>query len=60
MRVTATAPGFYGQLRQIGDEFDVPEDAKATWFKPAKGEEPESKPARGRKPAGGEPADDLV
>lgn len=59
MRVIVTAPGFWGQLRQPGEEFDVPEGSKATWFKPVKADEPEGKPARGRK-ASAEPADDLV
>lgn len=59
MRVIVTAPGFWGQLHQPGEEFDVPEGSKATWFKPVKADEPEGKPARGRK-AAGEQAEDLV
>lgn len=35
MRVIATAAGFYPDtLRQPGDEFEVPDDMTATWFKP--------------------------
>lgn len=59
MRVIATAVGFFDNLRQPGEEFDVPEGSKATWFKPVKADEPEGKPARGRK-AAGEQAEDLV
>ncbi len=32
-KVIATAVGFFGQLRQGGEDFEVPDDAKATWFK---------------------------
>ena len=34
MEVIATALGFYGSLRQPGDKFEVPDTAKASWFKP--------------------------
>ncbi len=59
MRVIATAVGFFDNLRQKGDEFEVPEGAKGSWFKPVPADEPEAKPALGRK-ASAEPADDLV
>lgn len=36
MRVVATAPGYIGHYREIGEEFDVPEGAKASWFTPVK------------------------
>ena len=59
MRVIATAVGFFDNLRQKGDEFDVPEGAKGSWFKPVPADEPEAKPTRGRK-ASSEPADDQA
>ncbi len=34
MKVTATKPGYFGKLREVGDTFDVPDGAKASWFKP--------------------------
>lgn len=34
MRVIATKPGYYGKLRQAGEEFDVPDKEKASWFAP--------------------------
>ena len=34
MRVIATKPGFFDYLRQEGDEFEVPEGTKGSWFKP--------------------------
>lgn len=34
MEVIATALGFHGSLRQPGDKFEVPDTAKASWFKP--------------------------
>lgn len=34
MKATATAVGYFGFLRQPGDEFEVPDDTKpASWFK---------------------------
>jgi len=60
MRVIATKPGFFSYLRQEGDEFEVPEGAKGSWFKPVPADEPEAKPARGRKASPTDPADDLV
>lgn len=61
MRVIATKPGFFDYLRQEGDEFEVPEGTKGSWFKPVPADEPEAKakPARGRK-ASSEPADDQA
>ena len=64
MRVIAIKPGFYGQLRTPGTdsaEFDVPDGSKASWFVPAKqSDDPEGKPARGRKAPQSDPAGDLV
>lgn len=41
MKVTATKPGFFGKLREVGEEFEVPEGVNGSWFaaekKPAKG-----------------------
>ena len=52
MRVIATKPGYFGKLRDIGEEFDVPDDAKATWFTPAKGgKQAEKDDAKGGKQA---------
>ena len=59
MKVIATKLGYLGKLRHPGDEFEVPEGAKGSWFKPVPADEPEAKPARGRR-ASAEPADDLV
>jgi len=64
MLVIATAKGFFGQYRNEGDEFEVPEDAKGSWFKPVDVPEDEA-PAvrRPRKPkdekAEGDAADGL-
>lgn len=43
MKVIATKPGYFGKLRAAGDEFEVPDDAKASWF------EPVEKPAKAEK-----------
>ena len=35
MKVIATAKGYFGQVRDVGAEFEVPDDAKpASWFAP--------------------------
>lgn len=34
MKVTATARGYFGSYREVGETFDVPDGAKASWFKP--------------------------
>lgn len=34
MLVRAKSVGFFGSLRQVGDEFEVPDDAKGSWFSP--------------------------
>lgn len=35
MRVVATEVGYFGQYREIGDQFEVPDDTKkASWFEP--------------------------
>lgn len=43
MKVRATAPGFYGQIREIGEEFEVENGQTATWFDPVKGKKQEAK-----------------
>jgi len=48
MRVVAKAPGFFQYFREEGEEFEVPEGSKATWFKPVIEDEPERR--RGRPP----------
>lgn len=40
MKVVAIKPGFFGKLRQVGDEFEVPKGEKATWFAEVKAEKP--------------------
>ncbi len=55
MKVIATKLGYFGKLRQPGDEFEVPDGTKGSWFEPVKQE------AKGKKAqANDKPADDLV
>lgn len=60
MKVIATKLGYFGKLRQPGDEFEVPDGTKGSWFQPVEqkangkgGKKPEA-------PASEKPADDLV
>ena len=46
MRVVATAPGYFGALRVEGDEFDVPDGTKGSWFKPVAADV--AKPSKGK------------
>ena len=45
MKVIATQAGYFGKLRQPGDEFDVPDGTKGSWFEPVKkpAKEPKAK-----------------
>ena len=60
MKVIATKLGYFGKLREPGDEFEVPDGTKGSWFQPVEqkasgkgGKKPEA-------PASEKPADDLV
>ena len=46
MKVIATKPGYFGKLRQAGEEFEVPDDAKASWFEPVEKQAKPAKPAK--------------
>lgn len=54
MLVRAIAKGHYKCLREIGDEFDIPQDTTGSWFVPveqdAEIEDDQAKPRRGRPP----------
>lgn len=57
MKVIATKLGYFAKLRQPGEEFEVPNGVKGSWFKPVE------QKAAGKKsdaPASEKPADDLV
>lgn len=34
MKVIATKRGYLGKLREVGEEFDVPEGSTGSWFQP--------------------------
>lgn len=46
MKVIATKRGYFGKLREPGDEFDVPDKSTASWFEPVGGD---TKPAKSHK-----------
>ena len=54
MLVIATAKGYFGKVREVGERFDVPDDtSKASWFEPVRDPPEQSKPAKqgkGQKP----------
>lgn len=63
MKVTATAVGFHGKIRQPGETFDVADGTKGSWFLPA--EKAEVKATGGKqgtaRQTGGQPGgNDLV
>jgi hypothetical protein len=37
MKVIAIRPGYHGRLRETGEQFDVPDGSRASWFAPADG-----------------------
>ena len=49
--VKATKPGFYGSLRQPGDQFEVAGESALSknWMEPVEAEKPE-KPGKAEKP----------
>ena len=51
MRVIATKVGFFDYLRRAGEEFEVPDGTKGSWFKPVEVAEPEKPAPRARKAA---------
>ena len=60
MKVIATKLGYFGKLREPGDEFEVPDGTKGSWFQPVK---QKANGKGGKKPeaqANEKPADDLV
>jgi hypothetical protein len=56
MKVIAIKMGYYGQLREPGDEFDVEDGLKASWFVSADKAVSEKPKSTGKKPQGA-PAD---
>jgi len=44
MQVIATAVGFHGKLRQVGDKFDVADGSKGSWYEPV-GKPPARQPS---------------
>lgn len=61
MKVIATKLGYLGKLRQPGDEFEVPNGTKGSWFEPVEQKAAKSggKNAEAKQPAE-KPGDDLV
>lgn len=57
MRVVANSIGYFGALRAAGDEFEVPDGTKGSWFAPL-ADEVKAKPAGKGKAKGAEPAPD--
>lgn len=55
MKVIAIKPGYFGKLRAVDDEFEVPEGARASWFQPV-----EQKAKGGTPKTPKKTADDLV
>lgn len=49
MKVRATEKGFYQCLREVGDEFDVPNGTKAPWWVEVKEERASRRPTASSK-----------
>lgn len=51
MKVKATSQGFFGgHLKNIGDEFEVPDGMKASWWESVATEEPVAEPVAAEDP----------
>lgn len=65
MRVVANSKGYFGAVREAGEEFEVPDGTKGSWFAPV-AVLPEKAPGKGAKrpvpephPLGDEAADAI-
>jgi hypothetical protein len=59
MRVVATSTGYFGSLREVGDEFEVPHGTKGSWFTSVVATANEKPAGKGKgKPAEPEPDGD--
>lgn len=56
MKVTARFKGYYGQIREVGEVFDVPEGTKGSWFDPVPASP--APPVEPPKAKGNKPKDD--
>ncbi len=52
MKVIATDKGYYGQVREAGDEFEVKDGDKGSWFKPVATATKDEKPSGKAAPKG--------
>ena len=60
MKVIATKLGYFGKLRQPGDEFEVQDGTKGSWFQPVEQKANGKGSKKPEAPASEKPADDLV
>jgi len=51
MKVVALEKGYLGSVREPGEEFDVPEGVKGSWFKPVPKTPKEKPKGKGDAPA---------
>ena len=51
MKVVAHAKGFWGQVREVDDEFDVPHSASGSWFSPVGDDDEPVEPVAVKAPA---------
>ena len=51
MQVKATKPGYFGKLREVGEEFEVPDGTEGSWFQADEEETAKRKPGRPAKSA---------
>lgn len=62
MRVVAHSIGYFGAIRNAGDEFEVPDGAKGSWFAPVapevKAKSAKSK-GKGETPEPEQPGDEV-
>ena len=60
MKVIATAKGYFGRVREEGDEFDVPDDiGKSSWFTPVDAPKPAKHDAKAKGKAGADEGDPI-
>jgi hypothetical protein len=63
MRVVANSLGYFGSLRNAGDEFEVPDGTKGSWFAPVESEvkaKSAKSKGKGESPAPEQPVDEAA
>lgn len=60
MKVITLRTGYFGRLREPGDEFEVPDGAQGSWFQPVEQKISSKEPKAPKTSSSKETANDLI